>query len=85
MLGTYPVVVPEKRPNSRQNPDLERYVRWEYGPNGSVVSLLAQATNVSRKARTKNRRRIANGLRTLARVFGSALRARRSPVTKPEV
>lgn len=82
MLGAYPTIAHAKQ--TARNSELARYLRWEYGPSMDIAAFLAQAAEVSEKARTKNRRRIANGLRTLAKAFGSALGGR-SAVSKAEV
>jgi len=82
MLGAYPTVAHAKQ--TARHSDLARYLQWEYGPSMDIAAFLAQAAEVSEKARTRNRRRFANGLRALARAFGSALVGRRSTVSTAE-
>src|SRR5713226_10391309 len=85
MLGGYGLGVPVPRATSRNHADLERYLRLEYGGLLNVETLLAEAAQVSRKARTKGRSRLAEGMRTLIAALRSIAAGRRSKTSTPEV
>ena len=84
MLGGYGLGVPAPRTPSR-NADLERYLRLEYGGRMTVETLLAEAARVSRKAGTKGRSRLAEGVRTFIAALRSIAAGHRSKTSTSEV
>jgi len=85
MLGGYGLGVPVPRARSRNHADLERYLRLEYGGRMTVETLLAEAARVSRKAGTKGRSRLAEGVRTLIAALRSIAAGHRSKTSTSEV
>ena len=85
MLGGYGLGVPAPRTPSRNNADVERYLRLEYGGRLTVETLLAEAARVSRKAGTKRRNRLAEAVRTFVAALRSITAGHRSKTSTSEV
>lgn len=85
MLGGYALGVPAPRAATRNHAELERYLRWEYGGQLNVETLLAEVARVSRKARTKGRSRLAEGIRTFIAALRSIAAGHRSKTSTSEV
>jgi hypothetical protein len=85
MLGGYAVGVPVQRTPAQNHVELDRYLRLEYGGRMNVATLLAEAAQVSRKARMKGPSRLANGIRALAAALRSIARGRQAKIPMSEV
>ncbi len=84
MLGAHGVVVPERRFAAQTHPDLNRYLRLEYGGTMTVAAFLSEA-HVGRKARRKGPRTLSAALRALANAFRSIATGRPSKIPTPEM
>ncbi len=82
MLGLYPIV-PEPSPATLRNPDIDRYLRAEYGAGMTVAAFLAGAP-VSRKSRTMGRNRFAAAARALVKALRHIATGHRSKATTSE-
>ncbi|HKZ90442.1 MAG TPA: hypothetical protein VJ300_09340 [Thermoplasmata archaeon] len=78
MMPTHVRLLVEQRNGPRLSPELERYLRWEYGPDTGAGYLLAELERITARRPPKARRTA----RSIVRAITKALKAL---VARPEI